>query len=79
MAHNMLNLRKIVVLMIIAQQTDCKPTFRTECYILVVNCVYYNKMQPLYIILKIPVFCSHRPRSVLLEFFLELHLVSEKF
>ena len=29
---------------------------------LVVNCVYCNEIQPLYIILKIPVFCSHREK-----------------
>ena len=35
-------------------------------------------MQPLYIILKFLTFCSHMPRSVFLEFFLELDLVQEK-
>ena len=52
MAHSMLNLRKSSCFDDYSAATDCKSTFRTGFYILVVNCVHCNEIQPLYIILK---------------------------
>ena len=52
MAHSMLNVRKNSCFDDYSAATDYKSTFRTKCCILVVNCVYCNEMQPLYIIFK---------------------------
>ena len=62
MAHSMLNLRKIVVLMIIVQQLIAN-RHSEQCYILV-NCVYCNEMQPLYIILKKFQFSVHMDQDL---------------